>query len=81
MAGGCDGGDELANSCSCDVFAARGSGHFDIFDVSACGRVVESAAAVARLTKLAETFLAVVAAGTVLGYGIEVVMWVAALLL
>jgi hypothetical protein len=36
MAGCCDGGDELAHSCSCGVFATRGSCHSDISDESAC---------------------------------------------
>ncbi len=36
MAGCCDGGNELAHSCSCGVFATRGSCHPDISDKSAC---------------------------------------------
>ena len=81
IAGCCDGGDELAQSCSCGVFAARGSDHSYISDESACEGVVESAAAVARLTKAAETSLAVVVAVMVYCNWIEVVMLVAALLL
>ncbi len=81
MAGCCDGGDELASSCSCDVFATKGSGHSDIFDESTWERVVESAAAVARLIKEASISLAVVLAVKIYGNWIDVVMLVSALLM
>jgi hypothetical protein len=81
MAGCCDDGDELAHSCSCDV-SLQGDQATLIFLTDRPVRVVvESAAAVARLTKAAETSLALVVAVIVYGNWIEVVMLGAALML